>query len=232
MDYTKLNDLRIFCPDSEKSFEDFLVNKKKILIAINAEKILNANDKLKNIINENIGYPDGFGAVIGMKKKGYKHAFKIPGCKLWLDIIKAHYLDKTFYIIGSKKHVLDKAVAKLKVEFKGINILNYRDGYIKSKNEKDELFKDILIKKPDIVFVAMGSPNQEFFMDELFEIHPALYQGLGGSIDGYTGHVKLATKWWRDNNLEWLFRLIHQPKRIFRQIKLLRFIILLYLNKL
>ena len=110
--------------------------------------------------------------------------------------------------------------------------MNYRDGYIKNETEKDELFKDVLIKKPDIVFVAMGSPNQEFLMDQLFKVHPALYQGLGGSIDGYVGEVKLATKWWYDNNLEWLYRLIQQPKRIFRQIHLLRFIILLYLNKL
>ena len=77
----------------------------------------------------------------------------------------------------------------------------------------------------------MGSPKQELLIEKISEFHPALYQGLGGSFDVFTGRSKRAPKWWVKNNLEWAYRLIKQPSRIKRQIVLLRFIYLLKTNK-
>ena len=92
------------------------------------------------------------------------------------------------------------------------------------------MITDIKLKKPDIVFVAMGSPKQELLMEEMQEVHPAIYQGLGGSFDVYTGNVKRAPSWWVDHNLEWAYRLIKEPARIKRQIHLIRFLILVKLG--
>ena len=78
----------------------------------------------------------------------------------------------------------------------------------------------------------MGSPKQELLMEEMMRRHPAIYQGLGGSFDVYTGHVKRAPRWWVDHNLEFLYRLIHQPSRIKRQIHLLRYAYWLAFHKL
>jgi UDP-N-acetyl-D-mannosaminouronate:lipid I N-acetyl-D-mannosaminouronosyltransferase len=156
---------------------------------------------------------------------------KIPGCELWLDIIAHAHKDKTFYLVGGRQQVIEEAVKKLKKEFKSINILNYRNGYIKTENEKNELIKDIKTLQPDIIFVAMGSPKQELLMQEMQNSHQATYQGLGGSFDVYTGHVERAPKWWVKFNLEWAYRLIKQPSRIKRQIHLVKFMILLHLNK-
>ena len=61
--------------------------------------------------------------------------------------------------------------------------------------------------------------------------HQAVYQGLGGSFDVYTGYVKRAPKWWVSNNMEWTYRLLSQPSRIKRQIHLVRFFINLHLNR-
>ena len=69
----------------------------------------------------------------------------------------------------------------------------------------------------------MGSPKQELLMEELQKHHKAIYQGLGGSFDVYTGSVMRAPKWWVDNHLEWMYRLIKQPCRITRQFKLVKF---------
>ena len=69
-------------------------------------------------------------------------------------------------------------------------------------------------------------------MDELLALQPALYMGLGGSFDVYTGRVKRAPKWWLDHNLEFAYRLIRQPKRIRRQLNSLRFLWMLITNKL
>lgn len=212
------------------SFEQLLgyVNGRKgILVAINAEKILHATEQTRSIINRNIGYSDGFGAVMALKRHGYKDVVKIPGCELWLKIIAALYpLGKTFYLVGGKQAVIEQTVRKLRDEFPGINIVNYRNGYLRTNEERLALIDDVAAKKPDVVFVAMGSPKQELLMEEMCERHPAIYQGLGGSFDVYTGNVKRAPKWWVDHNLEFAYRLLKQPSRIKRQIHLVRFLFL------
>jgi len=227
----QINGLTIFAPTTRKELISFALKNQKILIAINAEKILYANNDSRKLINKNIGYPDGIGAVWAVQKKGYKNPVKIPGCELWLDIIEHAFKDKTFYLVGGKQQVIEETVEKLKKEFKGINILNYRNGYIKTENQKNELIKDIKTLKPDIIFVAMGSPRQELLMEELHKSHQATYQGLGGSFDVYICRVDRAPQWFVKNNLEWGYRLLKQPLRIKRQIHLVRFFILLHLNK-
>lgn len=219
-----------------KSFDELLeyVNGRKgILVAINAEKILHATDQTRSIINRNIGYCDGIGAVMALKKRGYKDVAKIPGCELWLKIIASLYKDgKTFYLVGGKQEVIEQTVAKLKEEFKGINIVAYRNGYIKTDEERAALIADVAEKRPDAVFVAMGSPKQELLMEEMSQQHAAIYQGLGGSFDVYTGNVKRAPKWWVDHNLEWAYRLVKEPSRIKRQIHLVRFLALVKLGRI
>lgn len=210
----------------------YIEGKSKILVAINAEKILKNNKNLEKIINENIGYADGIGAVFALKKKGYKKAIKIPGCELWLDIINKYYKTKSFYLVGSTEKVITDSVTKLKELYPGIAICGFRNGYIKSDQEKMLLINDIVLKKPDFVFVAMGSPKQEFLMNEMLSHHPAIYQGLGGSFDVFTNNVVRAPRWWIDNNLEWAYRLVKQPSRILRQSKLLKFLLLLVFGRI
>lgn len=202
---------------------DHVDTNKGILVAINAEKILHATDQTRDIINRNIGYCDGAGAVMALHRKGYYDVTKIPGCVLWLRIIANTYKSKTFYFVGGKQEVIDETIAKLNVDFPGINILGYRNGYINTEEERQALIDDVVGKQPDVVFVAMGSPKQELLMEEMAKRHPAIYQGLGGSYDVYTGHVKRAPEWWQNHNLEWLYRLINQPSRIKRQIHLFSF---------
>lgn len=211
----------------------YVSQKKGILVAINAEKILHATEQTRSIINRNIGYCDGIGAVMALNKRGYNDVIKIPGCELWLKIISMTYQQgKSFYLVGGKQEVIEQTIEKLKKEFPGIQIANFRNGYIKTDEEKQALIEDIATKKPDVVFVAMGSPKQELLMEEICQRHPAIYQGLGGSFDVYTGNVKRAPKWWVDHNLEWAYRLVKEPSRIKRQIHLVRFLALVKLGKI
>lgn len=212
---------------------DHVVHHKGILVAINAEKILHATPQTRDIINRNIGYCDGIGAVMALRRHGQKQAVKLPGCELWLKIIAALYKDgKRFYLVGSKQEVIEATVAKLEQEFAGINIVGYRNGYIKTEEERKALIDDIAARRPDVVFVAMGSPKQELLMEEMSERHPAIYQGLGGSFDVYTDYVKRAPQWWVRHNLEFAYRLIKQPSRIKRQIHLVRFWLLVKLGRI
>ena len=212
---------------------EYVDGHKGILVAINAEKILHATDETRSIINRNIGYCDGAGAVRAMKQKGYKNASKIAGCELWLKIIARYENEKTFYLVGAKPEVIAATEKKLREEFPNIQIVGCRDGYIKSEQDKMLLIDDISLKKPDVVFVAMGSPKQELLMEEMQRRHPnAIYQGLGGSFDVYTGNVERAPKWWVDHNMEFAYRLIKEPKRIKRQIHLVKYAYWLLIKKL
>lgn len=209
---------------SENQIAEFAGRHTGILVAINAEKILNATAETRSIINRNIGYCDGAGPQIMLHSMGYKDAIKIAGCELWLSLTARLYKEKTFYLVGARQDVIDKTVAKLKAEYEGIRIVGYRNGYISTDEERRKLLDDIVEKRPDIVFVAMGSPLQELLMEEMLSRHKAIYQGLGGSFDIYVGNASRAPRWWIDHNLEWLYRLILQPSRIKRQVKLIRFL--------
>ena len=223
MDKVSLNGVEIFPFDSEQQLLHYVDTHKGILVAINAEKILHATEQTRAIINRNIGYCDGAGTQIALKQKGYKEACKIPGCELWLKIITHFYKEKTFYLVGGKQQIINETVEKLCSEYQDIRIVGYRNGYIKTDEEKRRLIDDIVEKKPDVVFVAMGSPKQELLMEEIQQRHRAIFQGLGGSFDVYTGHVQRAPKWWVEHNLEFAYRLIKEPKRIKRQIHLVKY---------
>lgn len=229
---TLKNGVQLYAFGSFDEIVDYAKEQKGLLIAINAEKILHATDQTRDIINRNIGYSDGIGAVMALKKHGV-NAVKIPGCELWLKVVeRLAPSGNRFYLVGSKQEVIEETVSKLRKEFPDINIVGYRNGYLKSDEEKTALLADIADKKPDVVFVAMGSPKQELLMEEMKERHAAIYQGLGGSFDVYTGHVERAPKWWVDHNLEFAYRLVKQPSRIKRQIFLVKFLFLVKMGRI
>lgn len=223
MDKITLNGVEVMPFTSVESLLDYVDANKGILVAINAEKILHATPQSRAIINRNIGYCDGAGAVMALHQKGAKDVCKIAGCELWLKIVEKYQDCKSFYLVGGKQQVIENTVSKLKSEYPSINIVGYRNGYFSGDAELAQLVDDIAVKKPDVVFVAMGSPKQELLMEDMKKHHDAIYQGLGGSFDVYTGNVKRAPKWWVDHNLEFAYRLFKEPKRIKRQIHLVKF---------
>ncbi len=232
MERTYLRGVGVFPFASEQELIDYVERRPGILVAVNAEKVLHADDELRGLINRNIGYCDGAGAVKGLRKKGHGDVSKIAGCELWLKIIERMYRDRTFYLVGGRQEVIDQTVEKLRSQFDGIRIVGYRNGYIADDEQCEALLDDIARKSPDVVFVAMGSPRQERLMERMQQRHKAIYQGLGGSFDVYTGHVERAPKWWIDHNMEFAYRLIKEPRRIKRQIHLVKYAYWLAFNKL
>lgn len=223
MNKINLRGVEIIPFTSREQIAEYVNEHPGILVAINAEKILHATEETRDIINRNIGYCDGAGPMLALRSLGYPNVVKVAGCELWLSLIRYFHKEKTFYLVGAMPQVIEDTVKKLQSEFPGIRIVGYRDGYIKTEDEKEALIADIETKKPDVVFVAMGSPKQELLMEKISQRHKAIYQGLGGSFDVYTGHVKRAPKWWIDHNVEWLYRLLSQPQRIKRQLHLVKF---------
>ena len=203
-----------------------------LLIALGIEKILIDDENFEKIINSNLTYPDGIGAVYALKRKGI-HSIKIPGAKLWLKIIRRYYLNKKIFLLGSKKEVINSVIQKLKYEYKGINIVGFHHGYF----EKEEIILESIYKlKPDLIFVALGSPKQEIFMDKAHRNYKAIYMGLGGSFDLYIGKTKDVPEWWKKYfKWEGLFRLIYDIgniKRWKRQLIFFHFIGAVFLKKI
>lgn len=215
-----------------KSLIEDAVKTKKMLLSVNAEILCRADANIRDIYNSNIGFADGIGAVMALKKKGINNAIKLPGCEVWLKIVEKYYNTHKFYLIGSTEEVINETVSKLKSNYPNINIVGYRNGFISSESEEQQLLLDIEKTKPDFIFVAMGQPKQENLMVKMDKIHHAVYMGIGGSFDVFTGKVKRAPKWWIEHNLEWAYRLFLQPKRIKRQLILVKFMALVKLGKL
>jgi UDP-N-acetyl-D-mannosaminouronate:lipid I N-acetyl-D-mannosaminouronosyltransferase len=217
-----VNGIRIYGFPDKVTLINYATGKNKLLVAVNAEKIYNADQELKDVINQNIGYPDGVGAVWALKKKGIANVTKIPGVELWLEIVNQHHKDKKFYFIGAREEIIQGTIDKLKKEFPGVQVAGFRNGYLK-EGEQEAVIKDLIDKKPDFVFVAMGSPTQERLMIAMSDQYPAVYLGLGGSFDIYSGKTKRAPEIFIRYKLEWLYRLLAEPKRAARQIKLIDF---------
>lgn len=230
MGYQYINGIRLYSFTGFKELINCATSTKAILIALNSDKLCYCDDKLKQIINENIGYPDGIGAVWALKRKGL-NSIKLAGCELWLEIIQ-QYPSSSYYLIGAEQEVIDKAVEKLKKEYPSINICGYRNGFFKEGEEKSKLIKDVKEKKPNFVFVAMGSPKQEYFLYELHKEYCVPMLGLGGSFNVYSGKVKRAPQWMINLNMETLYRYFFNRIKLQRIKSDIKFLFALILNKL
>lgn len=135
------------------------------------------------------------------------------------------------FLVGGQPDVLAQTEAALRRRW-GVNVVGAQDGYF-SPEQRNALFERIHASGAQIVTVAMGSPRQEILMRDCRAYYPqALYMGVGGTYDVFTGRVRRAPHLWRRFGLEWLYRLLSQPTRWRRQVKLLRFVAYYYARKL
>lgn len=202
--------------------------KQGTLVAINAEKMLTIEDnaEVRELINAaEYKYADGISVVRSVSKK-YPQAqvSRVAGADLWEALMaRAGHEGTPVFLVGGKPEVLAQTQAKLRDQW-NVNIVGSQDGYF-TAGQRQTLFERIHASGAQIVTVAMGSPRQEIFMRDCRLVHPhALYMGVGGTYDVFTGHVKRAPEIWQTLGLEWLYRLISQPSRIKRQFRLLRYL--------
>lgn len=196
------------------------------MIAMNAEKIikLRQTPDLFSACQNICYYPDGTAALFFVKHK-YP---RIPGVELWLDVIdRAQNLGASICVFGASESVSQKTEVILSKRFPAAE-LTIRHGF-----HNPEEYDDIIsTQKPGVVFVAMGSPRQEKLIGRLQKFSPGtLFLGIGGSLDVLTGEKIRAPAFFRKNNLEFAHRLLLEPSRIFRQIDLVKFLILYGLGK-
>lgn len=221
--------------DELKKFiiDDIKCNKKSFIVAINPEKILKAKDniELKKLLNRaTYQIPDGVGVIYASKIRKGSIKSRITGIDSMEMICKlSNDEGYKIFMYGAKKDTVLKAKEVLEKKYPNIKIVGYMDGYEKDDNK---IVSVINKSKADIIFVALGSPKQEeWIKNHMDKLNVKIFQGVGGSFDVISGNIKRAPKWMRKSGLEWLYRLIKEPKRIFRQIKLFKFLFIVLFEK-
>ena len=216
-----------------KVFERIETKQKSLIVAINPEKIISAkqNPELKKLLNEaEFQIPDGIGVILASKIQKGNITSRVTGVDMMLRLCEeAAKRQKPIFLYGGKPGIADKAAAKLQELYPTIQIAGTQDGYEK---DNQKVVDKINAAKPDLLFVAMGSPRQENWINSnRDQLHPTIYQGVGGSFDVLAGNVKRAPEAFQKVGMEWFYRLIKEPHRIKRQIKLPLFLLEVARNK-
>ncbi len=163
--------------------------------------------------------PDGIGIVLAARLLHGVTLRRVPGVDLMKDICHlAERESKTIFLYGAKEAVNRAAVCRLQLEFPGLQIVGRSNGYV-PESQLPELVRYINDSGAAILFLALGSPRQEkWFASHGHELkHVRVCQGIGGTLDTIAGMVKRAPAIWQHFFLEWLYRLLSNPKRIGRQ---------------
>ena len=193
----------------------------ELIVTPNAEIVEKASKtpQLRRIINEDaaIVTPDGVGLIYASKLKGDPIQEKVAGIDFAHSAIElCAKLGRSVYLLGSKPGVAEAAAANLENEIPGLKIAGFRDGYFR-EDEEPSVVAEINASGADFLCVALGSPKQEYFVikhRDALKVKAAA--GLGGSLDIWSGQLNRAPKFYIDHGLEWLYRMIQEPKRLKR----------------
>ncbi|PFE52946.1 glycosyl transferase [Bacillus cereus] len=191
-------------------------------------KVFFLNAHCFNIAQKNLTYKtnmndaelvlnDGIGVDIGAKVFGFKFKKNMNGTDFTPKLLShAEKKGHTVYLLGGKPGIAEEAKNNFLQQFKELNIVGVHDGYF-FKNEAN-VIEDINQKRPDILIIGFGVPLQENWISEHSEeLDVNILIGVGAFLDFSSKKVKRAPKWMQVCRLEWLFRLLIEPKRMFRR---------------
>ena len=168
--------------------------------------------------------PDGIGVIYGAKMLKTPLKERVPGIEFGTAMIESCAKSgKSVYLLGAKPGVAEQAAENLKQRFAGLRIAGTHDGYFKDDAEAAAWIKD---SGAVMALICLGAPKQEKFMAKYGEATGArLLLGLGGSLDVFAGVARRAPEFYVRHNLEWFYRLVKNPSRIGRMMKLPLFLV-------
>ncbi len=159
--------------------------------------------------------PDGIGVVKAAGILGYEVKERVTGVEIVKRLLEIlNQQGKSLYLLGAKEEVLQQLVSKIGQDYPNLQLAGYQNGYIP---DKDEAFEEVAKLQPDVVLVALGIPAQELLIAKHYDaFSKGIFVGVGGSFDVLSGMKKRAPKIFIQLNLEWLYRILCEPKRIKR----------------
>lgn len=194
------------------------------ILAVNPEKVVRAqqDDKLlKQLRNASLLIPDGIGVVFAVRLLGLGQLERVPGSELMPKLCEqASKKGYKVFLFGADQEVVLEAAQVLRQRYPGLNIIGFQHGYVKEE-EMWSVVTAINRSQADLLFVALGSPQQELWMTRYLPVLKVkVCQGVGGTFDVIAGRVRRAPVAFRLLHLEWFYRLLSQPSRILRQTAL------------
>ena len=202
---------------------------------INAGKVvkMQTDKKLQeSVISSDIINADGMSIVWAARFLGHEIKERVAGIDLMDNLVGlAHKKKYTCFFLGAKNHVVKKIVDHYSDMYSNQVIAGYRNGYF-DNNEEKILVDQIIKSKANLLFVAMTSPKKEIFLNkykiELQSVN--LIMGVGGSFDVISGEVKRAPLFMQKIGLEWFYRFVQQPRRMWKRYLFgnLKFIIIIF----
>ena len=191
------------------------------LIGVNADKLLQMRDDPEmdacvrrcEVVNA-----DGASMVMAAKKLGVELPGRVAGIDLmWELCALAEREGHRVYLLGAKAEVVKRTAEVLAERYPGMAIVGYRDGYFNDE-EFDSVVAEVEEARPDIVFVGITSPKKERLIERFRELGArGAFVGVGGSFDVVSGNIPRAPMWMQRANLEWLFRMMQEPKRLVKR---------------
>jgi N-acetylglucosaminyldiphosphoundecaprenol N-acetyl-beta-D-mannosaminyltransferase len=200
----------------------------------NSEILLDAvkDREFEDILNSGqLVVPDGIGVVIASRFYGNSLEERVPGYDLTLRLMgTADSKGMSIYLLGGKAGVAEEAAIRLTESYSSLKIAGARNGYFES-DEEEKIIEDINSGQADILLVALGAPKQERFIYKYKEqLKVKIAMGVGGSLDVLAGRAERAPVFYQKAGLEWLYRLIKEPRRFRRIMRLPKFIALAFID--
>ena len=168
--------------------------------------------------------PDGVGVIYGAKMLKTPLRERVPGIEFGTAMIESCAKSgKSVYLLGAKPGVAEQAAENLKERFAGLTVAGTADGYFKDDAKAAEAIR---ASGADMALICLGAPKQEKFMSTYgADTGAKLMLGLGGSLDVFAGVAQRAPEFYVNHNLEWFYRLMKNPSRIGRMMKLPLFLV-------
>ncbi len=192
-----------------------------------------ADKELMGILKEaDLVIPDGIGVVWASKYSETRLTERVAGYDLTQNLMRELAdTEETFYFFGGAPGVAAAAARKMKKQYPNLKIVGGHNGYFDEKEEK-KIIRNIKSLSPSILLVGLGAPKQEKWIYENLRLTGAkIAIGVGGSFDVMAGNVKRAPKLFQKLGLEWFYRLITQPTRWKRMLRLPKFVLTVLKNR-
>lgn len=212
-----------FTMEETLDFIDAALNRREKIhhVVVNAAKVVNAQkDEVlrESIINCDVINADGQAVVWASRFLGQPLPERVAGIDLMQELVGLAAIKKyRIFFLGAKEEVVSSVVKKYSDEFGSGIVAGYRNGYF-TKEEEKLVAEEIAKTKPHILFVAITSPKKEIFLNTYKDVIKAPFiMGVGGSFDVVSGLVKRAPKWMQRYGLEWFYRVIQEPRRMWKR---------------
>ncbi len=212
--------------DGAVSYAEQIINQGEqcTIFAMNPEKAIAAreNPELYQCLSSaGLLIADGIGIILASRLNGVQFKERVPGSELMPKLCEmAAKNGHGIFLFGATEEVNLQAAEKLQQLYPSLIISDRQNGYVSDEGTPD-LIEKINASGAKLLFVALGSPKQEHWMHQHKDkLNVQILQGVGGTFDVSSGNVKRAPKIWRKLHIEWLYRLLSQPKRFLRQSRL------------